>query len=212
MNLCVFFHFIRCECYSLSIKVMTRKTLTNDWWMEKSNEIAKYTQTYLYSSLIAVFLCLSIIQIRFSIVYADLCPIDDRIIFFLFVLGLGEEIYSIVAILVLTLSFFYKSSRCRCRIFVLLFINNQVILIVLLIGFLIGNYLVFHVKNQVQSINSYLNQTYCHDRLYQIAFWTIIIDYILMIMYVIIFIFSNLQWFIKPMKRFQQKFFSSEEQ
>ena len=178
---------------SLTMKQMIqRKTPSNPSnCREKSTATVNYVQTYFYTSQIGVCLCLSIVQIRFALIYDDLCPIDQRVNFFLFVSALGEQCYALLAIFVLVFSFLTDVSPYVARLFLPLFVGDQILLIVLFLWFLVGNYLVFHLLNQVQSINPYLSRTYCHPRLYQCALWTLIVDYVLLLFYAVGFLLST---------------------
>lgn len=191
---------------------MGKINVHSDFTRDRAIGLVHYVQTYFFLSQIGIFLCLSIIQLRFSLIYEHLCPIDDRIVFFLFILALGELIHALLGIFLIGLSFFCEVSPILHRIFVFLFVTDQFLLMILILWILIGNYLVLRVMNQVQSINSYVNQTYCHDRLYRCAVWSVIFDDILLFCYATFYIVFRLQWFYQTIRKRQQTTVTFEEQ
>jgi len=176
------------------------EVLTNNWWLTKCKSISKYILSYCFYIHIILLIILSIIQLRFSIVYKNDCTIDDRIILYLFVFGIIQIIYSFNGILLIIFSFLYDKYRYITFSLLICFIIQQMVFIFLIIWFIIGNYLVFRVKNIVQHTNSYDTHTYCDDTLYRTAFWTIIIYYIFIILFSIIFVFKNLKCLIEKFK------------
>ena len=166
----------------------------------KSKFLVKYILSYCFYIHLGIFICLAIIQLRFSIVYKDHCTIDNRLTLYLFVISITEIIYSFNGIFLIIFSFFYeKYSWINYSLFID-FLIEQILLIFLIIWFIIGNYLFFHLKKQVQFTNSYRTQTYCHYSLYQIAYGTIIIYYILIFFFFLIILFLNSKWFVKQFK------------
>jgi hypothetical protein len=176
------------------------EVMINNWWLTKCKSISKYILSYCFYIHIILLIILAIIQLRFSKVYKNRCTIDDRIILYLFVFGIIQIIYSFNGILLIIFSFLYDKYRYITFSLLICFIIQQMVFIFLIIWFIIGNYLVFRVKNIVQNTNSYDTHTYCDYTLYQIAFWTIIIYYIFIILFSIILVFTNLKCLIKKFK------------
>lgn len=165
---------------------------TDHWWLKLSQIISKYVLSYYFYIHIVLLISIAILELRFSVVYKDDCTIDDRIILYLFLIGIFQIIYSSNGILLIIFSFLYEKYPCLIRFLCIDFLIHQILLVFLIIWFIIGNYLVFHIKNQVQSINSYSTSTYCDYTLYQTAFWITITYYILIVLFIIILILTHL--------------------
>jgi hypothetical protein len=179
----------------------TEEVVSNNWWFEKCTFISKYILSCCFYIHIIIFVSLAIVELRFSVVYKDQCSIDDRIILYLFIIGIIQIIYSTNGILLIIFSFLYEKYRYMVPFFLICFIIHQILLIFLIIWFLVGNYLVFHIKNDFQYTNSFDIHTYCDYTLYQTAFWTIISYYILIILLSIFLILSNRKWLKKLFKK-----------
>ncbi|CAF1130598.1 unnamed protein product [Adineta steineri] len=174
---------------------------TNNWWINKSKFISKYVLSYCFYIHILLLIPLAIIQLRFSTVYDDRCTIDDRIILYLMAIGITQVIYSFNGILLVIFSFLYNKYYFIPYILVICFAIQQILFISVIIWFIIGNYLVFSIQNTVQYTNSYIPGTYCDYTLYHIAYWTIIVYYILIVLFSIILLLTNMQWFLKQFKK-----------
>jgi len=173
---------------------------SNHCWSYKYIFISKYVLSYCFYIHIILLIPISIIQIRFSIVYENQCTIENRIILYLFIIGIIQIIYSFNGILLIIFSLFYEKYQCFNIFLFIGFLIYQILLIFLIIWFIIGSYLVFHIKDEVQYTNSYNTQTYCDYTLYQTSFWTNITYYILIILFSIFLVFRNIKWFIKKLK------------
>jgi hypothetical protein len=171
--------------------------ISDNWWLNKCTAISKYLLSYGFCVHIILIIVLAIIQLRFSIVYDDQCTIYTRIILYLFIIGIIQIIYSFNGILLIIFSLLYNKYFRIIYFLLTCFVIHQILLIFTIIWFIIGNYLVFRVRNQVQHTNSYNYLTYCHYALYHTAFWTIFIYYIIIILFSIILIIINIKWFIK---------------
>lgn len=181
--------------------MMPNKEVTSkDWWSSKLIWINNNVVSYCFFIHIILIISIAIIQIRFSTVYTDHCPIDDRIILYMLIMGIIQIIYSLNGILLIIFSLLHNKYRFVYRLVFICFGIHQIIIILLIVCFIIGNYLVFHIKNVVQYINSYNTTTYCHYSLYQTAYWTIIIQYILMCLFSMICVFKSIKWFSKKFR------------
>jgi len=176
------------------------KVASNNVWLSIGSFILKYTLSYWFYLHIILLITLSIIQLRFSVVYKDQCTIDNRIILHLLVIGIIQILYSFNGILLIIFSLLYEKYPCFNIFLFIDFLIHQILLIFLIIWFIIGNYLVFHIKNVVQYTNSFSASTYCDYKFYHTAFWTNITYYILIILFSITLIIKNQKWFIKHFK------------
>lgn len=172
----------------------------NDRWFQTCTIISNYILSYCFPIHITVLIFFSIIQIRFSLVYETLCPVDHRIVHFLFVIGILEIIYGGIGVLLLVFTVLYESYLYLCRLFFLFFVIEEILLLILIFCFLIGNYLVLHVKDRVQYLDSFSPSTYCHSRLYQTALWTAILDDVLLVYLFTVFVLKHRQWFLQQIK------------
>jgi hypothetical protein len=177
------------------------KVIANNFWSSKCVLILKYTLSRWFYLHIILLITLSIIQLRFSVVYKDHCTIDSRIIRHLLVIGIIQILYSFNGIVLVIFCLLYGKYQCFYILILIDFVIQQILVVFLIVWFIIGNYLVFHIKNVVQYTNSYSTSTYCDYTLYQTAFWTNIIYYILLVLFSITLVFTNIKWFIKHFKR-----------
>lgn len=175
--------------------------ILNNWWSTKCIFLSKYILSYYFSIHLIMIITLAIVQLRFSIVYNNLCTIDTRIILYLLIIGIIQIIYSFNGILLIIFSVFYNKYSCLMYCLLISLLIHLILFIFLIIWFIIGNYLVFKIKNIVQYTNSYNYRTYCHYSLYQTAFWTLIIYYILTVLFSIVFVCINIKFFIKKFKK-----------
>ncbi|UJR35152.1 hypothetical protein I4U23_027921 [Adineta vaga] len=175
------------------------------WWTKKSKFLSKLILSYYFYIHIILFIPLAIIQLRFSSVYQDHCTIDDRLILYLFVIGIIQLIYSFHGILLIIISFLYEKYSWISIFYFFGFIIQFLFLFCFFIWFIIGNYLVFHMKNDVQYTNTYDIHTYCNYSLYQTAFWTTIVYYIILIVFLVCFFIQNIKWLIEQMKKLHSK-------
>ena len=183
----------------------------NNSHSKRSEFISKYVLSYIFYIHIILLISLSIIEIRFSRIYQDQCTIDNRIILHLLLIGIIQIIYSCNGILLIIFSVFYRKYPRLTSLLYIDFLINQILLLFLFIWFLIGNYLVFHIKNQVQSENQYNIVTYCHFLLYEVAFWLNIIYYILIVLFSLVLIFTNMKWFLKQFKNWKNQMAAFKE-
>lgn len=180
-----------------------KEAVSDDGHSSKCKVLSKYILSYCFYIHIILLIIMSIIQLRCSLVYENDCTVEDRLILYLFIISIIQIIYSSNGIFLIILSLLYEQYQCLKYFLFIHFLIHQIILIFLLIWFIIGNYLVFHIKDKVQYANSYNAQTYCNYTLYQTAFWTTIIYYILIILFSIVLVFTNIKWFIKRLKKFR---------
>lgn len=180
---------------------------SNNWWHSKCILISDYILTYWFYIHIILAISIAIVQLRFSIVYDNHCTIDDRIILYLFIMGIIQLGYSLNGILII-FSLLYNKYRYIVPFLSICFGIFQLLVIFLIIWFIIGNYLVFRVEHEVQHINTYHTGTYCHYALYKTAYWTIIIYYIFIIFSFFLLIFKNIKWFFTRIKSFKTYYFN----
>jgi hypothetical protein len=179
-------------------------TNTNEW-SSTCLFISKYVRSYSFYIHILLLLSISIIQLRFSVVYKDDCTIDKRILLYLFAIAIIQIIYSFNGILLIIFSLLYDKYQYMIRFLLICFLIQHILIIFLLIWFIIGNYLIFSIRNTVQYTNSYNTHTYCDYTLYQTAFWTIIMYYILIILFSIILVLTHIKWFLNKLKHLKNK-------
>ena len=178
---------------------------TENWWSKKCTLISKYVLSYWFYIHLVILISISIVQLRFSVVYEGNCTIDDRIVLYLLLVGIFQIIYFSNGLLLIVLCLLYDKYSCLIRFLCIDFFIHQILLVFLLIWFIVGNYLVFHVRNTVQYANSYKTSTYCHFTLYQTAFWLTITSYILIGLFSLAFLLTHRDYLIKQMKRSKNK-------
>ena len=175
----------------------------NHWWSVQYTRISKYCLSYSFLVHIVVFLFVAIIQLRFGVVSHGRCTIDDRLVLFLTVFGVIQIICSIDGILLITLALLHNRYPCLVYPFFVALLIDGVFLGLLLTCFFFGNYVVFHIRLQVQSINSYNIHTYCDHRLYQISFWTLVTYYIFIFLFLMFLFVRNIHSCIGHLQRFK---------
>ena len=85
-----------------------KNTILNNCWSIQCIFLSKYILSYYFSIHLILLLSLGIIEIRFSIVYDDFCPIDDRITLYLLIFGIIHIIYSFNGILLIIFSYLFN--------------------------------------------------------------------------------------------------------
>lgn len=181
-----------------------KQVVSNHHWLSKCKIISKCILTYYFYLHIILLIIIAIIQLRFSLVYDDQCTIDDRIVLYLLVFSIIQIIYSFNGVLLIIFSLLYEKYTYFNYFLFIDFLIHLVIVVILFICFIIGNYLVFPIHDDVQYTNSYNTRTYCDYKLYQTAFWTTIIYYILIILFSIVLVLTNLKWFVKQLKKLKE--------